>query len=68
MFEDIKDIIEDNKEELFGNWLREGIEMGWVTDPYCATHDGGMQYWSEEEVQEWEDGGDPCQHVIRIMI
>jgi hypothetical protein len=61
-------MFEDNKEELFGNWLREGIEMGWITDPYCATHDGGMQYWSEEEAQEWEDGGDPCQHVVRIMI
>jgi hypothetical protein len=22
----------------------------------------------EEEVQEWEDGGDPCCHVVRLMI
>jgi len=23
---------------------------------------------SEEEQQEWEDGGDPCQHVLRLMV
>jgi hypothetical protein len=22
----------------------------------------------EDEVQEWEDGGDPCCHVVRLMI
>ena len=55
-------------EKAFGDWLDLGIEKGWVTEPFCATHDGGYQYMSEEEVQEWEAGGDPCQHVIRIMI
>lgn len=55
-------------EQEFGIWLQNGIERGWVTDPFCVTHDGGMEYMSEEEVEEWEQGGDPCQHVIRIMI
>jgi len=23
---------------------------------------------SEEEIEEWEAGGDPCEHVLRIFI
>jgi hypothetical protein len=51
----------------FGVWLRRGIEEGWVTEPFCNTHDTdpGM---GEEEQQEWENGFDPCQHVLRIMV
>jgi len=57
-----------NEEKEFGIWLTNGIERGWVSDPYCHTHDGGMQYMSEEEVEEWEAGGDPCEHVLRILM
>ena len=57
-----------SEEQEFGIWLSNGIENGWVTEPFCATHDGGMEYMSEEEIQEWEEGGDPCQHVVRIML
>ncbi len=56
------------EDQEFGIWLTNGIERGWVSDPYCHTHDGGMQYMSEEELEEWEAGGDPCEHVIRIFI
>ena len=55
-------------EEDFGLWLLQGIDRGWVSEPYCHTHDGGTQFMSEEEIQEWEDGGDPCEHVLRIFI
>lgn len=56
------------EEQEFGIWLENGIERGWISEPYCHTHDGGFQYMSEEEIQEWEDGGDPCCHVLRIFI
>ena len=56
------------EEQEFGIWLSNGIERGWISDPYCHTHDGGMQYMSEEELEEWEAGGDPCEHVLRIFI
>jgi hypothetical protein len=56
------------EEQEFGIWLRNGIERGWVSDPYCHTHDGGYEYMSEEEMEEWEAGGDPCELVIRIFI
>lgn len=56
------------EEQEFSIWLENGIERGWISEPYCHTHDGGMQYMSDEEIQEWEDGGDPCEHVLRIFI
>jgi hypothetical protein len=61
-----EDLTNDEKE--FGIWLINGIERGWISEPYCHTHDGGMQYMSEEEMKEWDEGGDPCENVIRIFI
>ncbi len=49
------------------DWVQYGMTKGWVSDSYCATHDGGSQYWTEEEMLEWEEGGDPCQVVIRVL-
>ncbi len=53
-------------QKSFSVWLTKGIEEGWVTEPFCNTHgiDPGM---TEEEEKEWEDGGDPCQHVVRLL-
>lgn len=47
-------------------WLAIGIEKGWVSDPFCYTHDGDP-YMTEEQEKEWEDGGDPCAHVIKLL-
>ena len=47
-------------------WLNNGIERGWITEPFCNTHEGDP-FMSEEEEQEWEKGGDPCQVVIKII-
>jgi hypothetical protein len=53
--------------DSFDNWLELGVKHGWITEPFCHTHDTdpGMP---EEEQKEWEDGGDPCQIVTRIMV
>jgi hypothetical protein len=50
----------------FWAWLEMGINKGWVTEPFCNTHDGDP-YMTEEEEKEWEDGGDPCLHVIKLI-
>jgi hypothetical protein len=55
----------DNNLE-FGIWLQNGIDKGWITEPFCYTHDGDP-YMTEEEEQEWEDGGDPCAHVVKFL-
>jgi hypothetical protein len=54
-------------DKKFIEWLRIGVENSWVTEPFCNTHDIDPAM-GEDEQQEWEDGGDPCQHVIRIMV
>lgn len=51
----------------FWDWFNQGIDKGWVTNPFCQTHDGGYGEMTEEEVKEWEDGGDPCMTVTRIV-
>ena len=73
MSEEFEEILRDiqNTEADFNEfeiWLENGIERGWVTPPYCNTHDGGYEYMGEEEQEEWEAGGDPCCHVVRLMI
>lgn len=51
----------------FDIWLQNGISRGWITDPFCSTHDGDP-FMSEEEAQEWEEGGDPCMLVTKFKI
>lgn len=46
-------------------WLQHGIERGFCSPSTCATHDG-LPYTEEEQV-EWEGGGDPCVHVVRLL-
>lgn len=50
--------------EKYYKWLNEGIENGWVSDPFCATHDMGP--WSEEEMKELDEGYDPCFPSVRL--
>jgi hypothetical protein len=57
----------DIEEKEFGIWLQNGIDRGWVSEPFCHTHEGDP-FMTEEESQEWEDGGDPCQVVVRLKI
>lgn len=48
----------------FWHWAAHGERKGWVSDPVCATHDGIPG--TPEENEEWEEGHDPCQHVLRL--
>jgi hypothetical protein len=54
------------EEYEFAAWIRSGIQKGWISEPFCNTHDGDP-YMTEEEEKEWEDGGDPCCHVIKLL-
>lgn len=51
----------------FSDWLQVGIDQGWISDPFCNTHDGDP-YMTEEEEKEWEDGGDPCMPVVKLFV
>ena len=67
-FDDILKDIQSESSGLdeFEIWLNNGIDKGWITEPFCNTHDGDP-FMSEEEEKEWEEGGDPCQVVIKII-
>jgi hypothetical protein len=56
----------DEQQELFA-WIDLGISKGWISESFCYTHDGDP-YMTEEEAQEWEDGGDPCCPVFKILV
>jgi hypothetical protein len=62
-FEDVREELSDMQE--FDIWLENGINRGWITPPFCNTHDGDP-YMTDEEAQEWEDGEDPCQVVVKV--
>lgn len=55
------------KTNKYEKWLITGIENGWISEPYCNTHDGGFEYMTQEEINEWEAGGDPCCVVVRLI-
>ena len=48
----------------FDIWLKNGFDRGWVSDVFCNTHDGPPM--DEEEMQEWDEGGDPCSFQVKI--
>jgi hypothetical protein len=50
----------------FDEWVEIGTTNNWITPPFCMTHDGDP-YMNAEEEQEWEDGGDPCCPVFKIV-
>lgn len=66
-FEDDIEGIQDeiSSAQEFEIWLTNGIERGWVSKPFCNTHEGDP-YMTEEEEKEWDQGGDPCQVVIKL--
>jgi hypothetical protein len=47
----------------FDQWLEIGVRSGWVSPPVCYTHDGLPTSVTEDA--EFEDGSDPCIHVMR---
>jgi hypothetical protein len=62
----LKDIQKDEADyNEFEIWMDNGIKRGWISPPFCNTHEGD-DYMTEEEMQEWEEGGDPCQVVIKL--
>jgi len=48
----------------FDEWISYGIGKGWCGPPVCYTHDGLPM--SEQEYAEFDEGQDPCTHVVRM--
>jgi hypothetical protein len=51
----------------FEEWLAIGVQRGWVTEPFCNTHNG-YQYLTDEQERDFDSGGDPCVDVIQLKV
>ena len=49
------------------DWIEIGIDQGWISPGFCFTHEGDP-FMTEEEAQDWEDGGDPCCPVFKVLV
>lgn len=49
------------------DWVQYGMAKGWVTDSICNTHAGTYEYLTEEERQEFDAGGDPCDLILKLL-
>lgn len=58
--------MEKKEQQEYLDWLNLGISKKWVSEPFCYTHDGDP-YMTEEEEQQWEEGGDPCSPVLKLI-
>lgn len=45
-------------------WIELGVKNKFCSKPICNTHEGPPM--SEEELNEFDEGFDPCIHVIRV--
>jgi hypothetical protein len=52
---------------MYKYWLLFGVWRGWVSEPYCATHDTNYKYMTKEEKEEWELGNDPCHVTLSVL-
>lgn len=48
----------------FEQWLAMGYSEGWCGPAVCYTHDGLPTSAVEDE--EFDDGNDPCMHIVRL--
>lgn len=47
-------------------WVKFGMDKGWVSDSFCVTHDGYL-HMTEEDMEEDAEGGDPCYLVLKVL-
>jgi hypothetical protein len=57
--------VEDADFLEFEIWLKNGYDRGWISDVFCNTHDTAPM--DDEEMQEWEEGGDPCSFHVKVI-
>ena len=55
------------KDKLLYLWIRFGVRMGWVSPVVCSTHVGTYEYESEDNREQWDEGGDPCVYVMVML-
>lgn len=48
----------------FDTWLAEKVKNGYCTPQFCSVHDETPA--TQTEIEQWDEGLDPCIHVVRL--
>ena len=48
----------------FDEWITVGIQQGFCSEQFCMTHAGPIL--TDKELEAWDEGIDPCHHVVRL--
>lgn len=55
-----------NKSNMtFNEWLQIGMDNHWCGPAVCETHDG-LPMSEQEETWFFDEGWDPCIHIVRL--
>ena len=54
----------EKKSKAFWKWYQRGIKKGFCSKEFCETHEGYPMHPSEEDA--WDQGHDPCAHMVRL--
>ena len=57
---------EDLRAKAYVNWINKGIEEGFISKPFCYTHDGDP-FMTQEEGNAWDEGLDWCTPVVKLI-
>ena len=60
----LRSIILGMSKKTFDEWLQEGLDLNFCGPAICYPHDGLPL--AEQEEKEFDDGSDPCIHIIRL--
>lgn len=63
---DTHDWTEEPKTKDYVEWINKGIEEGFISPPFCFTHDGDP-FMTQEEGDAWEEGTDWCAPVVKLI-
>lgn len=56
---------DERDRQQFWDWLKLGMDQGWVTEPYCGTHSGPkITAW---EQRKFIEGEAPCVVSVRVL-
>lgn len=64
------DIFDDEREELselqeFEIWLENGIERGWVSEPFCSLHEDSPSIVTEKD--DWDLESESCEIILKVI-
>lgn len=54
----------DDREQRRAAWIEQGLSEGWISEPFCSTHELGM---TDDEIDAYDPGDVPCLPALRLL-